>query len=135
MLRTQFLYRISVDQPPVQSGWMWPSTEKAGSCWGRPPEVRMLPAESRRKRLPRIVPYGSPLRASMLTPPNSPCPSTIVLTPGARSTTSLWLWAKLKVDVRNPARHLERRDGQQCLDSAITDLSRIDEFRGEAASG
>src|SRR5438105_13203512 len=98
MLRAKLLYRISLDQPPVQSGWMLPSTENAGSCIGKPPDVRMLPAESRKNLLPRIVPYGSPLRASTLTSPNNPCPSTIVLTPGARSTTSLWLWAKLKVD-------------------------------------
>src|SRR6266566_8619748 len=99
MLRAKFLYRISLDQPPVQSAWMLPSTENAGSCFGKPPDVRMLPAESRKNLLPRIVPYGSPLRASMLASPNSPCPSTIVLTPGARSTTPLRLRAKFKVDV------------------------------------
>src|SRR5207253_7251233 len=36
---------------------------------------------------------------------------------------------------RDPARHLERRYGQQGLDSAVTDLARIDELRREAAGG
>src|SRR2546422_7571401 len=77
---------------------MLPSTEK-GPAIGKPPSVRMLPAESRAKGLPRIVPYGSPFLASMVTSPNRPFPRTIVLTPGARSTTLLRLQAKLSVDV------------------------------------
>src|SRR5437870_3841445 len=81
---------------------MLPSTVK-GPATGKPPSTRMLPAESRAKGLPRIVPYGSPLRASTKTSPNSPFPRTIVLTPGASSTTLLRLRAKLRVEVQvNP---------------------------------